>query len=536
MRLTGPFTSVLFSPAVVALASFHPVPCLGQDFPPQPPTITITPDSVTVPVGDTLSLAATVVDSDGDTLDVGVRWESLAPEIVSVSQVGSVRPTRLERARIVARTSGAADTAVVLGGTSLTAEAFVVDSTELALVSDRFEHEEGVLRFEVLTREPPDLREGTVLVGAQGEGFLRRVEALEWQGGKTVTVFTSGAALTDVLRAGGLELEVILLQPCLEVGCDDETSGRLSEPPAALAWSRPGNAGPGAYRARETCAHGRPSATDEIRCGPTEISHVAGTADFTARGLEFEQVFAGASLEIALRQTVQLVPTARLSYRVNKLFGLPTDVEHLQVDFRADVRGTAEGTVRIEKSLERADLVRIASFTRPFFGSPGFPVKGRVTTSLWAGYRAEADGRGVLSSGRQAMSSSAEASLRWDDAGWDPGGKVDPPRYSSRDPSLTGELATTARLFVRPAVRIILYGVAGPDVWLDPYLEGEGAVRRDRGGCDLEVELFAGMDGSVGLAWSSYTQPVADILGVGELTPWEFGVARERLTGSSAPC
>jgi hypothetical protein len=54
-------------------------------------TITVTPDRLTLPIGATFTLAATVHDPDGRTLtDRTIGWVSAAPEIATVSSTGVV--------------------------------------------------------------------------------------------------------------------------------------------------------------------------------------------------------------------------------------------------------------------------------------------------------------------------------------------------------------------------------------------------------------------------------------------------------------
>lgn len=76
-------------------------------------TLTIEPDSFNVAVEDTLQLTATIVDSEGSTVDTAVSWSAIPSGIVEVDASGRVVALALGRAEIVASVGSVAGTAIV---------------------------------------------------------------------------------------------------------------------------------------------------------------------------------------------------------------------------------------------------------------------------------------------------------------------------------------------------------------------------------------------------------------------------------------
>ena len=100
------------------------------------------------------------------------------------------------------KSDGNAERIVPRSGADMWSDALlVVDSTQLALVSDRVDVEEGVYRFKIL-QEPARMPEaGEVIHGGQRGGFLRRVHEVS-RSGDELTVKTFAAFWHEVINGG----------------------------------------------------------------------------------------------------------------------------------------------------------------------------------------------------------------------------------------------------------------------------------------------------------------------------------------------
>jgi hypothetical protein len=92
--------------------------CGEPTAPPPPPapvaSVSLAPDTATVPIGGTVQLTATLKDAQGTLLDGrAVTWTSTRSTTASVSTTGLVTATALGQSRIVATAEGKSDTATV---------------------------------------------------------------------------------------------------------------------------------------------------------------------------------------------------------------------------------------------------------------------------------------------------------------------------------------------------------------------------------------------------------------------------------------
>ncbi len=97
-----------------------PPPAPPPPPPPAPPpapvaSVTVSVDTVSVAIGTTLQVAATLKDAQGAVLSGRtVAWSSTTPAVASVSNSGLVTAAQVGRAGIVALSEGKSDTATVL--------------------------------------------------------------------------------------------------------------------------------------------------------------------------------------------------------------------------------------------------------------------------------------------------------------------------------------------------------------------------------------------------------------------------------------
>ncbi len=75
--------------------------------------VTLTPDTRTIQVGETLQLTATAQNDDGSAASGTISWSSLEPQVADVTQSGMVTGRSSGAARIVASLGGFADTSTI---------------------------------------------------------------------------------------------------------------------------------------------------------------------------------------------------------------------------------------------------------------------------------------------------------------------------------------------------------------------------------------------------------------------------------------
>ena len=164
-------------------------------------TVVVTPSESQLTVGQTTTLAAEVRDSaDAVIEDAVVTWSSDAPGIASVSAGGVVSALAEGSATITASSGSASgDAGVAIEIVTVCECAVVIDSTNLRLVSR--DSLTGSFVFELVDGAMPEIDTASVIVGAQSEGFLRHVSAVE-RSGNTLVLETSQAGLADVIENG----------------------------------------------------------------------------------------------------------------------------------------------------------------------------------------------------------------------------------------------------------------------------------------------------------------------------------------------
>lgn len=85
---------------------------------------------------------------------------------------------------------------------------FVVDSSQLNLISSQTELEQGTYRYSY-SSSAPNLTSGTILIGEEDGGYLREVLNVN-DNGSEITLQTAQASLEDVFESGNIELSLDL--------------------------------------------------------------------------------------------------------------------------------------------------------------------------------------------------------------------------------------------------------------------------------------------------------------------------------------
>ncbi len=338
--------------------------------------------------------------------------------------------------------------------------AIVIDSTQLTLISDSVSMAAGVYSF-IAVGSAPSVDSGTVIVGAQGDGFVRRVIGIE-RVGSTFRYATVQAALSEVVQSDSLVVHLAL--PSQNGLLSSNVRGAIKNQPSRLIAVAPGVA----------CVNNRCTVSD------TNVV-LYGTSD---NGV----VVSNTSFSVGLEPDVH----AWLGF--------------LQVDSaRVAVNGsvTFDGTVRIglHNELAKEGSVILAIGVFPFVAPiGGFPVKGTFYLPLTLEWSFDVYGQAVFQLG---WSSTATTSLgtQWNaKSGWRAINSASfnfTPQLPA--PSIEAGLAAHIGLQVKP--RLVILGTVGADITLQPYAEAAASAdlikKQYATSCTTGVLVGAGADLSI---------------------------------------
>ncbi len=424
---------------------------------------------------DTLTLEATAYDASGAAMSgAAVTWSSSDESVAEVSTTGLVTAVGGGEARITASAGTASASAdLTVQAWNVADNAVVVDSTVLRLAGDSTERAGGTYRF-TATGTPPGLQVGDVIVGAQNGGFLRRVTAVSIAGAEVI-LQTEPAALSDIIEEGSFEtvIDDLLFAPA------DAPAGRALRP-GEVRWGAaefhpalPGVAlGPSGVitlGGLDICAELKKIGGGSCPSGISKLQVVTGTVDFDP-DLDLKASFSGLSLQ---------------SFR-----GVAKG--SLNVDFDILLEAKTSATVI-------SPQIKIAGITRPFYAQIGpVPILGYVELALNGGVEAKATAKGHIQAG-YTSSHDIEVGAEWKDAsGWD---EIFQNRrtFDAREPdiedgTLSGQIDVTTRIFLKPEIKIIFYGVVGPFLNVEPY--GRFTMTFGTSSCGMMSE--AGIDSEIG--------------------------------------
>jgi hypothetical protein len=153
--------------------------------------------------------------------------------------------------------------------------------------------------------------------------------------------------------------------------------------------------------------------------------------------------------------------------------------------------------VRAKKSLERSGSRRILPPFRKVLGTVigGFPVWVELVVELKAGYEAEAEVAGTVSTGIEFRKVTG-IQVRLRDGNWTHSIVSPDPRFEPNGPEWQIEGTARARVFLEPKATFYLESLAGPSVNLMPYLELAGQFQSNPLAYDWG--LYAGLTSPTG--------------------------------------
>lgn len=464
----------------------------GDETGPTQPTervssISVSPDSVRLPVEDTSTLEATVRGPDGNVVqDVDVDWSSRDPQVAEVDATGQVRALALRPTVVYAVAEDDTGRATVVGAPAMAENAVSVDSTTLTLISEQADRDEGIYKFRVQGDTSVSFEQGQVIVGAQGPGFLRKVTS-QSKSGDVITLETEQARLTEALKAGELHIDM-----SLEPGAQQRTiSGvRADYGPNVVAGRR-------------------------VHLGRTRVAYVAEGVTIGNNGaIQFSHEFGKQNFKLNFKGSVAFTPRTRASLAWNKA-GPVSGVDSMRVSVGGTAKLTAEAKATAEAQVGMEKEARLAGFSRNFTAPVGpVVIQGRVIMDVMLGLRASAGAQATLTTGQAELTQDAVVTARYKN------GSFSFPTDFSTDfqpptPDFESSAKAKARPYVRTDVAVVLYEVVGPAIGPEPYLEGIGEVHLDGPNhCETHAGIYGGLDVRTALAWGKAGKKVKNLLDI----------------------
>jgi chitodextrinase len=457
--------------------------------------------------GDSVRASAQALDAQGLVLPTAsITWASSAPSVATVDARGMVRAVAVGTAQIRATAdgqTGSLDFAISV--TELCDCTRILDSTKVQLVQRN--DSTGVFVFRVVAGQAPAIDSGSIIVGAENGGFLRRVHRIE-RADNTLTLQTTQAYLEEAIRIGDFastsftqgETELIneeateaarwgpwmvtYLDPNVKLAA---TSASLSLDGVTISWL--------------------PSLVFDIKDGrkakiSAEIIINKGEVVFEPR-----------------MQISGAIDNHRLQ-RFRTVFTGGIDLNIDEYEARVEIEGGYENKWQLIPSKKKRRMARAVKPFSFFIGpvpvvgiinkeislqvTPSVAVSGTFTGLFKTGFEVSAGAEWNRNGGWRPVSGSSS----YLDATW---------------PELKDATGSAAvKIAVVPEISVLFYGVGGPFVNLEPYAQAEveAVLSRDAGrttGLDWETKVALGLNTNIGAKLSIFG--IADLLEVGFAIP-----------------
>lgn len=484
----------LLAAGIIVLGSCDESPTEPTSSSPGVVSVSVTALQHTVSPGQTVQLTAQVLDEDGLVLPgEPVKWSSSSPSVATVDPAGLVTGLSDGATTITATSHGRrGGTDIQVRETAICDCAVVVDSTALQLIE--VDSVGGTYTFRVLRGPLQDIDTTSILVGAQGGGFLRHVEAVSLSG-DLLTVETSQAGLSDVVMAGGFSTSTRI---------NDDGTQSPAGPGGGVVWG--------------------PAELVELAPG---VSMGAARGSFSLDGvkLTLPSDLTQAEISVTIDQgEVIFGPTLDLGLDIS-----PLGVQEFHAIFGGGLtldisRYTVEAQFATDFGLKQEKT--IAKLKKRFLTFVGYvPVQGAVIFELKAVLepKIEAD---VQFTGDFLAGFNVTGGARYQNGSWRGVSGSDSDFDASLGLQLQG--AASIKLSIVPELFIEFYESAGPFVNFDPYLEGKAALVIP--GYDWSVAAALGLNLNVGFRIS-----ILEKIKKG-LKKTSGGAAGNKLCSSKSPC
>ena len=306
------------------------------------------------------------------------------------------------------------------------------------------------------TGQKPDVTAGSILVSAEGNGYLRKVISVQQSGSNTLVCQTEQACITDAVVTGEIDTTVAL---------------SFANANAVLQKTLPG-----------------------VKTGENEIS------------LDNVELYSGKINGVDVK--VKLVEGS-IAFKPNLMTTLKIRNQKLEsFSIAAGGKIDLDFTMALEipyafDALEIPNNhVMLASYRWTQVYMIGyFPVVTVTELNFIAGYEAEAEVNGIIQAGFTGRDLGIEIGARFDQnvsPKWRP---IFSPTGYFEQPIIdwTPEASAMLRGYVRPELNVYLYGLVGPSLGVEPYLKWEGNVSQSSSGINWDWLLEAGIDGTLGI-------------------------------------
>ncbi|PQJ26903.1 hypothetical protein BSZ35_18420 [Salinibacter sp. 10B] len=315
-----------------------------------------------------------------------------------------------------------------------------------------------------LSNSSPDLAADDIVVGKDKGGFLRKVTSVAEEGNKA-TLITERASIVEALDRGKLNV-------------DFDLSGAERK-----SWK---------WKAVETAKGVKAKSNGlGVEMNNVRLTREAGFA------VTFENGEASFDPSVDFQFDVGLSGLQELRLAAQGELG-----------FQTDVKATAEGRVQGETT---KSLARFTAGSITFNAGP-FPVTITPVLEFVAGYQANAEASGTVSTGIQSTNR-LTLGAHYKNGSWSP--------VSDRDATLSSSgidwdtnLSAQAKGYVKPELTFKIYSGPGPFVNAGPYVRAKTQVNPSFE-CGIYSGLDAGFGGSVefmsyGLARFEHTYSIAE--------------------------
>jgi hypothetical protein len=454
-----------------------------------PPAPVIVGDVVSVVVsaprqvlapGDSVQFTAQAFDAQGRVLPTAaITWSSSNTAAATIDSRGLATAVSVGTTSITATSSGQSGSAVLIVSITQLCECTrIIDSTATELVSRN--DSTGIYVFRVLGGQQPAIDSGSIIVGAEDGGYLRRVNSVA-RAGDLITVETSFAYLDEAVQDGAF---------ATTSSTDGDT---VSTDAGSTRWGEWTTT----YIAPELA-----SAASDLCCSLNGL-----TLKWTPLSIPIGPVKGKASGEFTVKQgDIDFLPRLEVEGSISRF-----QIQNFRAVFHGglglnldayEIKLTAEATT--DKIALKKEFKKFITKQKPFATFIGpMPLVGIITLTISL-QATPTVSTSVVFGGKFKTGFGFQGGMAWArGTGWSPVSGSS--RYfEATAPVFQGvEGTASVKIAVVPELSVQFYGVAGPKVDVEPYAEAaaSAALSFAQGtptGLDWETKVSLGLNVNIG--------------------------------------
>lgn len=443
-------------------------------------SVVVTAPSRVLSPDDSVQFTAQAFDAQGRVLPTAaVTWSSSNPAVASIDSRGVATAIGVGSTMITATSSGESGSAELLVSITQLCECTrIIDSTATALVSRN--DSTGIYVFRVLQGPQPAIDSGSIIVGAEDGGYLRRVNRAT-RSGALITVETSFAYLDEAVQDGAF---------ATTSSTDGATAGAEASSTRWGDWTT-------TYIAPELA-----SAASDICCSLNGLA-----LKWTPLSLPIGPVSAKVSGEFTVKQgDIDFLPRLEVGGRISRF-----QIQNFRAVFHGglglnldayEMKLTAEATT--DKLALKKEAKRFITKQKPFATFIGpMPVVGIITLTMSLQATPTVSASAVFG-GKFRTGFGFQGGMAWArGSGWSPVSGSSK-YFEATAPVFQGvEGTASVKIAVVPELSVQFYGVAGPKVDVEPYAEaaasaGLSFANGTPTGLDWETRVSLGLNVNIG--------------------------------------